>query len=67
MGFLDKLKGMMSGHESKARKGMDKTGDVIDDKTGHKYGSQIDSATDKAEDRLGLGDEGGRGRDDRPS
>lgn len=61
MGILDKLKGMMSGHEDQARKGVDKAGNMADDKTGGKYDSQIDSGTKQAEDRLGLGDEGGKG------
>jgi MT0933-like antitoxin protein len=65
MGFMDRLKGMMRGHEHRGRKVVDKPDDTIDDRTGHRYGSQIDDATERAEDRLGLGDEGRGPRDDR--
>jgi hypothetical protein len=59
MGFLDKLKSKISGHEAQLGKGLDKAADLIDDKTGNKHSSQIDGAVDKAKDALGLPDEGG--------
>ncbi|MEW2544373.1 antitoxin [Streptomyces sp. NPDC047002] len=53
MSMLDKLKGMMKGHEDTARKGVDKAGDAVDKKTGNKYGSQVDSAQKKMDEQIG--------------
>ncbi|GGO91490.1 antitoxin [Wenjunlia tyrosinilytica] len=62
MGFMDKVKEMFGGHKDETSRGMDKAGDMIDERTGEKYGSRIDTGVDKGKDRLGLGDE--RGPDD---
>ncbi|WP_030904274.1 antitoxin [Streptomyces sp. NRRL F-5126] len=53
MSMLDKLKGMMKGHEDTASKGVDKAGDAVDKKTGNKYESQVDSAQKKMDEQLG--------------
>ncbi|MBP0456419.1 antitoxin [Streptomyces montanisoli] len=53
MSMLDKLKGMMKGHEDTAAKGVDKAGDAVDKKTGNKYQSQVDSAQKKMDEQLG--------------
>jgi hypothetical protein len=53
VGLLDKLKGMLSGHKDQASSAIDKAGDVVDDKTGGKYASQVDTAQEKAKDMLG--------------
>ncbi|GAA4988004.1 antitoxin [Kitasatospora paranensis] len=53
MSMLDKLKGMLKGHEDTARQGVDKAGDAIDSKTGGKYQSQVDTAQQKMNDQLG--------------
>lgn len=55
MSMLDKLKGLVKGHEDTARKGVDKTGDMVDKKTGGKHESQVDSAQQKMNDQLGDG------------
>lgn len=60
MSMLDKLKGLVKGHEDTARKGVDKAGDAVDKKTGDKYSGQVDSAQQKIDDQLGSGDSGGR-------
>jgi hypothetical protein len=52
MGLLDKAKGMLSGHEDKAKKGIDKAGDMADDKTGGKYADKVDMGQDKAKDGI---------------
>ncbi|WP_042386903.1 antitoxin [Streptacidiphilus melanogenes] len=57
MSVLDKVKGMLKGHESQASKGVDKAGDLIDDKTGGKYASQVDKAQDQAKEQLGVDDQ----------
>ncbi|MEU6063879.1 MULTISPECIES: antitoxin [Streptomyces] len=53
MSFMDKIKGMLKGHEDMASKGIDKGGDHVDQKTGNKYQSQVDTAQQKMKDELG--------------
>ncbi|MGV4983620.1 antitoxin [Streptomyces sp. NRAIS4] len=50
MSFMDKLKGMLKGHEDMADKG----GDYIDQRTGNKYRSQVDATQDKLRDEFGT-------------
>lgn len=57
MSVLDKVKGMLKGHESQASKGVDKAGDLIDEKTGGKYASQVDMVQDQAKKQLGADDQ----------
>lgn len=58
MGFLDdaldKAKDMASEHSEQVSAGLDKAADLADEKTGGKYGDQIDGGVDKAKDALGL-------------
>ncbi|MFF7754015.1 antitoxin [Streptomyces sp. NPDC007971] len=54
MSFMDKIKGMLKGHEDVADKGIDKGGDYVDQRTGNKYRSQVDTAQDKLRDELGT-------------
>ncbi|MFF5013062.1 antitoxin [Streptomyces sp. NPDC001165] len=49
MSMLDKIKGMLKGHEDVANKG----GDYVDEKTQDKYKSQVDTAQQKLKDELG--------------
>lgn len=53
MGFMDKVKGMFGQHADKVEGGIDKAGDVIDDKTGGKYADKVDKGQDAAKDALG--------------
>jgi MT0933-like antitoxin protein len=53
MGLLDKIRGMFGQHADKIEGGIDKTGDVIDDKTGGKYEAQVDKGQGAAKDTLG--------------
>lgn len=55
MGFLDNVKGMVekgqelaSENSDKVHSAIDKVADIADDKTGHKYGGQIDKAAEAA-------------------
>jgi hypothetical protein len=48
MGFLDKAKDLVHDNEEKIDDALDKVADVVDDKTGGKYGDQIDKAVAKA-------------------
>ncbi|WP_327130624.1 antitoxin [Streptomyces sp. NBC_01343] len=54
MSMLDKLKGLLKGHEDVARQGVDKAGDAVDAKTGSKYQSQVDMAQQKINEQLGT-------------
>ncbi|MET9365716.1 antitoxin [Streptomyces sp. NPDC006632] len=53
MSMLDKLKGLLKGHEDTARQGVEKGGDAFDAKTGNKYQSQVDMAQKKLNEQLG--------------
>lgn len=50
MGLLDTIKGMLSGNADKVKGGLDKAGEMVDDKTGGKFGDKIDMAKDKIGD-----------------
>jgi hypothetical protein len=64
MSMLDKLKGLIKGHESTVRQGTEKAGDAFDRKTGNKYESQVDAAQKKVNEQLGTREPPSRG--DRP-
>ncbi|MFJ3518768.1 MULTISPECIES: antitoxin [unclassified Streptomyces] len=53
MSMLDKLKGLIKGHEDTARQGVEKAGDAFDAKTGSKYQSQVDTAQQRINEQLG--------------
>jgi hypothetical protein len=59
MSMLDKLKGMMKGHEDTAHKGVDKGGDAVDKKTGNKHESQVDTGQKKMDEQIGNDSESG--------
>src|SRR5918998_2249813 len=63
MGFMDKVKGMLSGRSAQTDKGIEKGGDVLDDRTGGKYAGHVDKGQDAARDALRkMDEEGGAGR-----
>jgi hypothetical protein len=63
MGFMDKVKGMLSGHSAQTDKGIERGGDMLDDRTGGKYADKVDKGQDAARDALRKTDEeGGAGR-----
>ncbi|MFJ5613173.1 antitoxin [Streptomyces sp. NPDC093221] len=55
MSMLDKLKGLLKGHEDQAHQGVEKAGDMVDKKTGDKYSGQVDQVQDELNDQLGGG------------
>jgi antitoxin protein of toxin-antitoxin system len=64
MGIFDEAKekaeGLLSQHGDKAEAGLDKAGEIVDEKTGGKYSDQIDTGVDKATEamqRLGGDDD----------
>lgn len=48
MSIVDKVKEMLGGHADKAKQGVDKAGDMIDEKTGGKYSGHVHMGQDKA-------------------
>ena len=52
MGVLDSIKGFVKGNKPKVEDGIDKAGDVVDDKTGGKYADKVDTAQEKAKDAV---------------
>ncbi|MFC9393807.1 MULTISPECIES: antitoxin [unclassified Streptomyces] len=63
MSMLDKLKGMLKGHEEQAAQGIDKAGDMVDEKTQGKYAKHVDTAQAKLKEQLG---DTGQGQDSPP-
>jgi hypothetical protein len=48
MGLKDKMKGRLSQHGDQAKTGVDKAGDMVDEKTGGKHADKVDTAQEKA-------------------
>ena len=44
MGLMDNLNAAVGGHEDQVKDGIDKLGDLIDDKTGGQYAGHVDQA-----------------------
>ncbi|UQA97228.1 antitoxin [Streptomyces halobius] len=57
MSMMDKLKSMLKGHEAKADKGIEKAGDMVDEKPQGKFQGQVDTAQDKLREQYGGGQE----------
>jgi hypothetical protein len=52
MGIFDKAKDAMSGQQDKVDAGVEKAGDMVDEKTGDKYTEHVDQDQEMAENRL---------------
>lgn len=48
MSMVDKVKDMLHRHPDKAKTGVDKAGDMADQRTGGKYADKVDTAQDQA-------------------
>lgn len=59
--LLDTAKRLAGKHPDQVNEGVGKAEHVADQKTGGKYGSQIQDAGDRAEDFLGTRDQGTQG------
>lgn len=55
--MAEKAKDFVGDHDKQSDEALDKATDFVDDKTGNKYGSQIQSGEDKAENYLGVEDQ----------
>jgi hypothetical protein len=60
MSMMDKIKQMLKGHEDQASKGVDRAGDMVDERTQNKYSGHVDTAQDKLKDQL-RSDQPGQG------
>lgn len=56
MSFMDKAKDLANQHDDKVDQAIDKVGEQADQRTGGKYGEQIDKGVDAAQQRTGDGD-----------
>ncbi|SCG58529.1 antitoxin [Micromonospora humi] len=54
--FMDKAKDFADKHDEQVDKGLDRAGDMADQRTGGKYDQQIDKGVDMAQQRTGEGD-----------
>jgi MT0933-like antitoxin protein len=54
--FMDKAKDLADEHDEQVDQGLDKAGDVADERTGTQYGEHIDKGVDFAQERTGSGD-----------
>jgi hypothetical protein len=52
MGIFDKAKDAMSGQQDKVDAGVEKAGDMVDEKTGDKYTEHVDQGQEMATDKL---------------
>ncbi|MFD5424252.1 antitoxin [Streptomyces sp. NPDC127084] len=71
MSMMDKIKQMLKGHEHHASQGIDKAGDMADERTQGKYSRHVDTAQDKLKQQLGdqpgqMGQPGQTGQDRPP-
>jgi hypothetical protein len=55
--FMDKAKTFADEHDEQVDQGLERAGDQVDERTGGKYGDQIDKGVDQAQQRTGEGDE----------
>jgi hypothetical protein len=55
--MADKAKDFAGEHDKQSDEVLDKAAELADDKTGDKYGSQVQSGEGKAEDYLGVEDQ----------
>ena len=56
MSFLDKAKEFVHQHDEQVDQALEKIGDEVDKRTGHKHTSMVDRAVDEAQKRTGNGD-----------
>jgi hypothetical protein len=55
-GFMDKAKDFADQHDEQVDQGLEKAGDMADQKTGGGHAEQIDRGVDMAQERTGEGD-----------
>ena len=58
MSMFDKAKDLLGEHADKVDQGVDKLGDLIDEKTGGEHADKVDSAQEKIKEELRKLDDG---------
>ncbi|HJV12537.1 MAG TPA: antitoxin [Propionibacteriaceae bacterium] len=53
MGIFDRAKDAMGGQQDKVDAGVEKAGDMVDERTDSKHADQVDQGQDMARDKLG--------------
>ena len=56
MSFLDKAKDFVHKHDEQVDQALEKIGDEVDRRTGHKHTAHVDRAVNEAQKRTGSGD-----------
>ena len=56
MSFLDKAKDLLAKNDDKVDQALEKIGDEVDRRTGHKHSAHVDRAVDEDQKRTGQGD-----------
>ena len=56
-GFIDKAKDMAEQHDDKVDQGLERAGDIADERTGGGHSEHIDRGVDFAQERTGQGDQ----------
>jgi hypothetical protein len=51
MGIFDRAKDALSGHEDKVDAGIEKAGDMVDEKTESRYDEQVDQGQEMAKEK----------------
>ncbi|WBB52557.1 antitoxin [Verrucosispora sp. WMMD573] len=55
--FINKVKDFADKHDKQVDQGLERAGDMVDKRTGGKYGQHIDKGVDQAQARTGEGDQ----------
>lgn len=57
--FMDKATQAVDQHDEQVDEGLQKAGDQLDERTGGRYGDQIRTGVDQAQEHTGRGDTAG--------
>lgn len=62
MGIFDRAKDLLNEHQVTVNAGIDKTGDLVDQRTGGQHADQVDAAAETPKENLDelLGEDGNR-------
>lgn len=55
MGIFDKAKDALQGHEDKVDQGIERGGDLVDERTGGQHSEHVDRAQEMATEHFGTG------------
>lgn len=52
MGWLDKIKGLLSGRKEEAKSGIDKGSDFVENKVGETHAEKVEDVSEQAKDAV---------------